>query len=267
MRFACALIAFAAAAPAAAHRLDYADVMSPAPRLGYAPMAIVEAPLPPVPFSEAAAPGGESRRVRSFFGDRFEIVPESNSYAWDLSGEIGGPHHRLWLATAGSGTFGDGVDYVEGQLLYSRPVLESGLALQAGLRRDFVRPRRTYAVLGLQGNVNSPLYIGLFGFLSTEGEVTGRAYAYYDWEPVPRLIVQPFAGVSAATEDIPALGLGRGFNGAELGLRLRYRIAEPFAPYLGVRYDRLLGRTADLARQAGDDVGSAAFLLGFRSYF
>jgi copper resistance protein B len=267
MRLARALLALAAATPAAAHRLDYADVPSPAPRLGYAPMEVAEAPLPPVPFSTPAAPGGESGHVRSFFGDRFEVVPEANSYAWDISGEIGGPRHRLWLATAGSGSFGDGVDYAEGQLLYSHPVLESGLALQAGIRRDFVRPRRTHAVLGIQGNVSSPLYIGLFGFVSTEGEVTGRAYAYYDWEAAPRVVLQPFAGLSASAEDVPALGLGHGLNSAELGLRLRYRIAEPFAPYVGLRYDRLLGRTARLARQAGDDVGSAAILLGFRSYF
>ncbi|HST37638.1 MAG TPA: copper resistance protein B [Allosphingosinicella sp.] len=267
MRRSCALLALAVATPAAAHRLDYADVLSPAPRLGYATLEIAEAPPPPVPFSAPAGPGGESGRVRSFFGDRFEIVPESDSYAWDISGEIGGPKHRLWLATAGSGTFGEGLDYVEGQVLYSHPVLDAGLALQAGIRRDFVRPHRTYAVLGMQGNATSPLYLGLFGFLSTQGEVTGRAYAYYDWEPAPRVVLQPYAGLSASAEDIPALGLGRGLNSAELGLRLRYRIAEPFAPYVGLRYDRLLGRTADLAREAGDDVDAMAFLLGFRSYF
>lgn len=263
MRRACALLALLASTPAASHRLDYADLLSPAPRLGYEDLEVVEAPAASAP--EAAGP--ESGRVRKFYGDRFEIAPEGNSYAWDVSGEIGGPRHRLWLATAGSGTFGDGVDYVEGQLLYSHPILEAGLALQAGIRRDFVRPRRTYAVLGLQGNVSTPLYIGLFGFLSTEGEVTGRAYAYYDWEPAPRLVLQPFAGLSASAEDVPALGLGRGLNSAELGLRLRYRFAEPFAPYLGIRYDRLLGRTADLARRAGDEIDGTAFLLGFRSYF
>ena len=258
MRFAFLLLILAAT-PAGAQRLAYEDVLTPSVRLAYAELDVAEAARP--------EPASVSGRVRKFYGDRFEIVPEGNGYGWDVSAEIGGPRHRLWLATAGSGSFDDGIGYWEGQLLYSRPVLASGLALQAGIRRDFIRPRRTYAVLGMQGNVNSPLYIGLFGFLSTEGEVTGRAYAYYDWEPAPRVVLQPFAGLSASAEDIPALGLGHGLNSAELGLRLRYRIAEPFAPYLGVRYDRLLGRTARLARQAGDDVDSAALLFGFRSYF
>ena len=261
MRFACALLLLAAAAPAGAQRLAYEDVLSPTERLAYAELETAE------PESLPAGPSRESGPVRKFYGDRFEIVPEGDGYGWDVSGEIGGPSHRLWLATAGSGSFDDGIGYLEGQLLYSHPVLESGLALQAGIRRDFMRPRRTYAVLGMQGNVNSPLYIGLFGFLSTKSEVTGRAYAYYDWEPLPRVVLQPFAGLSASAEDIPALGLGHGLTSAELGLRLRYRIAEPFAPYFGVRYDRLLGRTADLARRAGDDIDSAILLLGFRSYF
>ena len=142
-----------------------------------------------------------------------------------------------------------------------------GLALQAGVRQDFVRPRRTYAVLGAQGNLTAPLYVGLFGFLSNQGEVTGRAFAYYDWEPAPRLVLQPYAGIEAAAPDVPALGLGRGLTSAELGLRVRYRIAEPFAPYVGVSWDRLLGRTARFARHAGDDVEATSLVIGLRSYF
>jgi copper resistance protein B len=70
-----------------------------------------------------------------------------------------------------------------------------------------------------------------------------------------------------AASDVPALGLGRGATGLELSARLRYRIAEPFAPYVGISYERLLGRTARLARLAGDDADSTALVLGIRSYF
>lgn len=60
---------------------------------------------------------------------------------------------------------------------------------------------------------------------------------------------------------------GRGVTESELGLRLRYRIAEAFSPYLGLSWDRLLGRTARFARTAGDDPGGAGLVLGVRSYF
>jgi copper resistance protein B len=265
MRLSLALLLLAAGSPSAAQRLDYADVTAPGAALDYASVEI--APAPPAAEPASPPPEAESGRVRAFYGDRFEIVPEGDGYAWDVSAEIGGARHRLWLATAGGGTFGQSVDYAEAHLLYSHVLLDAGLALQAGVRRDFVRPRRTHFALGLQGNLSEPLFIGLFGYVSNEGEVTARAYAYYDWEPAARLVLQPYAGLSASAEDVPALGLGRGLGGAELGLRLRYRIAEPFAPYVGVRYDRLLGRTADLARLAGEDVDGAAVLLGIRSYF
>ena len=260
MRFALALMILTAAAPAAAQRLPYEDVLSPAPELAYAEMAIVEAP-PPVRRPEA------SGRVHAFYGDRFEYDPHGRGYAWDVSAEIGGAAHRLWLATSGDALFHGGVSYVEAQALYSHPVTESGLAVQIGVRRDFVRPHRSYAVLGLQGNVSEPFYVGAFGFLSSKGELTGRAFAYYDWEPITRLVLQPYAGAELAAADMPALGLGRGVTEGELGLRLRYRIAEPFSPYVGVSWDRLLGRTARLARDAGDEVGGTSLVLGLRSYF
>ncbi|HEV2816864.1 MAG TPA: copper resistance protein B [Allosphingosinicella sp.] len=265
MRSAFALLVLLAPAPAAAQRLGYEDVLTPgpAPRLAYRPMAIAEPP--PAPAADAAA--AEPEPFAEFYGDRIEIVPEGNSYAWDVSAQIGNGPHRLWLASTGSGLFHGGVDYVGAQALYSHPILDAGLALQAGVQRDFLRPRRTYAVVGMQGNVTAPLYIGAFGYLSTKGEVTGSAYAYYDWEPVRNVVLQPYAGVDFAAADIPALGLGRGATALELSARLRYRVAEPFAPYVGISYGRLLGRTARLARLAGEDPESTSLLLGIRSYF
>jgi copper resistance protein B len=252
MRFACALLALTLAAPATAQRLAYEDVLTPPPQpLPYAPVDVVD----------------EDEVVLAFYGDRLELLDDGETHGWDVSAEFGRGAHRLWLSSAGDGVIGGGLDYVEVQALYSHPVTEAGLALQAGVRRDFVRPRRTYAVLGVQGNVTDPLYVGAFGFLSTQGELSGRLFAYYDWEPVPRLVFQPYAGVELAASDMPALGVGRGLSEMELGLRLRYRIAEPFSPYLGVRYDRLLGRTARIARQAGEDVGGTSLVLGMRSYF
>jgi copper resistance protein B len=252
MRFAFALSALALAAPAAGQRLAYEDVLTPWPRLAYEPVEIARE---------------EARAVRAFYGDRLEIADDGASFGWDVSAEIGVAAHRLWLASAGDGAIGGGLSYVEVQALYSHPVSESGLALQIGVRRDFVRPRRSYAVLGLQGNVSEPFYAGAFAFLSTRGELSGRLFAYYDLEPVARLVLQPYGNVELAASDMPALGIGRGPSELELGLRLRYRVAEPFSPYLGLRYDRLLGRTARIARGAGEDLGGPSLVLGLRSYF
>jgi copper resistance protein B len=258
----------AAAAPAAGQSLAYRDVLAPergpAPRLAY--VALVEPPdAEPSP---ATLPAAES--VRAFYGDRFEWHPQRgrDAFSWDASAEIGSAAHRLWLASTGDGVIGGPIDYLEAQVLYSRPLGGSGLSLQAGVRRDFMpRPRRSYAAVGIQGNVTDPLYVGAFGFLSNHGELTGRLFAYYDLPLGSRFLLQPAVESEIAGADVPELGIGAGPIYVEAGLRLRYRFDEAFAPYLGVNWERLLGRTARFAREADDDVENATLVVGVRSYF
>lgn len=258
----------ASAAGARAQSLSYHDVLGAehavGPRLSYQPMEIAAAPFaPPAPAAEP------EERVRAAYFDRIEYrgQPGGDGWSWDLSGELGSAQHRFWLSTAGDASLRGRVQYVEGQALYSHPILEAGLALQIGVRQDFIRPRRTYGVFGVQGNLSEPLYVGAFAFVSTRNDFIGRAFAYYDWEPAPRLIVQPYVGLEASSRDAPALALGRGLSSAELSLRVRYRIAEPFAPYVGISWDRLLGRTARIARADGEDVEATSLVIGLRSYF
>lgn len=253
-----------------AQSLGYENVLNAehavGPRLSYQPMDTGSAPVGPPPAGPAEEAEGP---VRSAYFDRIEYrgQPGGDGWSWDLSGEIGSAQHRLWLTTAGDASLRGRVQYVEGQALYSHPILDAGLALQVGIRRDFVRPRRTYGVFGVQGNLTEPLYVGAFAFASTRNDFIGRAFAYYDWEPAPRLVIQPYVGIEASARDAPELGIGRGLSSAELSLRIRYRIAEPFAPYVGVSWDRLLSRTARIARADGEDVEATSLVIGLRSYF
>jgi copper resistance protein B len=245
------LSAIAAAVPAHAQRLHYVDVIEAphraVPRLSYAPGAPDEPePLP------------------AFYGDRLEWRPAAgaDAYNWDVSAQLGGQGHRLWLSTTGDGAFGGPPEYLETQALYSRPLGSSGLL------RDFVpRPRRSYAVAGVQGNVGEPLYVGAFGFLSHKGEFTARLFAFYDLDLPGNLVLQPAFEAEAAGADVPELGIGAGPVYVEAGLRLRYAFAEAFAPYVGVNWERLLGRTARFARDAGDEAGTTSLVIGIRSYF
>ena len=264
--FSCCLLAVAA--PAAAQSLGYSDVLGlergVSPRLAYARLA--DSPDAAPSAATRPAPGS----VGAFYGDRVEWHPQRgrDAFSWDASAEIGSAAHRLWLASTADGLIGGPIEYLEAQALYSHPLGDSGLSVQAGVRRDFrPRPRRTYAVAGVQGNVSEPLYVGAFGFLSNHGELTGRLFAYYDLPVGRRLLLQPAFETEIAGADVPELGIGAGPVYVEAGLRLRYRVAEAFAPYLGVNWERLLGRTADFAREAGDDVETASLVVGVRSYF
>ncbi len=263
------LLLFALPASAGAQRLAYENVLEAehiaGPRLRYAP--VLDQPLRP----PANVPGDdEANPVRAFYGDRLEWRPQrgGDAFNWDFSAEIGSARHRLWVAMTGDATEGSGLDYLEVSALYSRPLGDSELALQAGLRRDFVpSPRRTYGVFGVQGTIADPFYVGAFGYLSNRGEFTGRAFAYADLALTERLILQPAVETEIAAADVPALGIGAGPFYIEAGMRLRYQLHEAFAPYVGFNWERLLGRTARLAQDEGDGRDSAHLVLGLRSYF
>lgn len=190
-----------------------------------------------------------------------------DGYAWEGQAWFGGDMDKLWLRTKGEGDFGGRVEKVEGQALWSRAI-DPWFNLELGLRHDFrPGPDRTYAVVGVQGLAPYWLEVSAAAFVSTKGEVTARLEANYDLRITQRLILQPQVQLDLSAQDIPDLRLGSGLSTAELGLRLRYEIIPELAPYLGIHYERAIGRTADFRRGDGKDVDAVAALVGFRFWF
>ena len=269
-----ALIGLSAAAEA--QRLEYQDVWSAPggspPRLAYQPLDEDSAASSAVPLAAAAASAAAetgTAAVREFYFDQMELAAQrgQDGYAWDVAARLGGPRHRLWLGSIGDGTIGGSLDYLEMQALYSRAVSENW-DVQAGLRYD-IRPipNRAWLTLGAQGNATEELYLGAFAFLSHRGELSGRLFALYDIGIVGDLVLQPSAEIELFSEDIPALGIGAGPAFGEAALRLRYEVRPWFSPYVGVVWERSLGRTARMARDEGEEVGGRALLIGLRSWF
>ena len=83
----------------------------------------------------------------------------------------------------------------------------------------------------------------------------------------PNLVVQPSCELNAYGQDIDSLGVGSGLAYAEAGVRIRYEIVDHFAPYVGFGWERSLGRTARIAREAGEEVEAANLVVGVRSEF
>ncbi|HXA38756.1 MAG TPA: copper resistance protein B [Phenylobacterium sp.] len=187
-------------------------------------------------------------------------------YRWDGEGRIGGDIDRFVVKSEGSGTGRGGLDAAEVQGLFSRAVTPY-FDLQAGVRQDVAPYARTYATVGFEGL--APYWFDLSGalFLSTRGELLARVESTYDLRLTQRLILQPRVELNFAAQDTTETRTGSGLSNAELGLRLRYEITREFAPYIGVSWDRKLGRTADYARARGDDVGGAVLVTGIRGFF
>jgi copper resistance protein B len=201
--------------------------------------------------------------------DQFEYraVDGRDGYAFEGEAWFGGDYDRLWLKTAGEGEFGEPVDMVEAQALFSRAI-DPWFNFQAGIRHDFAHgPDRTHLALGIQGLAPYWFEIDAAAFLSTRGEVTARIEAEYDQRITNRLILQPRVEVELAAQDVRELGIGAGLSSIEAGLRLRYEFVPEFAPYFGILYERAIGRTADFARLAGEPAGEPMFVMGVRAWF
>jgi copper resistance protein B len=188
-----------------------------------------------------------------------------DGYHWDGEAWFGGDFNRLVIKSEGEGDR-HGVQAGEIQALYSRPV---GLYtdLQLGLRQDVEPKSRTYATVGFETLL--PYWIEASGavFVSNKGDVLGRAEGAIEWRLTQRLILQPRAELNFAAQDVAATATGSGLSEGELGLRLRYEVRREFAPYVGVSWSRRFGRTADFARQRGDDVSETSLVLGLRAWF
>jgi copper resistance protein B len=249
------LLLAAAASPAAGVQLVYADLGEAEPELTW--------PKP-------QAPPAKGPSLQYVLFDRLEWAPQRgrDGYGWDFSLLWAGERNGLWLGSVGEGGLWGTPDYLETQALYRRS-FERDLSLNAGLRWDAgPAPHRLHAVLGGQWEPvfgDNDLWIGAFGYLSHKGELSGRLGAIYNHKLAARLYAQPSFELNASAADVPELGLGRGLAYAEAGLRVRYELARGFAPYLGVSWDRSLGRTARFARAAGEDVEASSLVVGVRS--
>ncbi len=229
------------------------------------------AALLPVALAAGSASAAETDDViRTFFQvEQFEHRAKDgkDTLNWDAQGWIGEDYNKLWLKTEGERFYNGAYEKAEVQVLYSR-LISDFFDIQAGVRYDFdPHPRRTFGVIGLQGLAPQFFEVDAALFVSDQGEVSARLSAEYDLLITQRLVLQPSAELNVAAESVRERGVGAGLNDIELGLRLRYEIIREFAPYIGVSWERKLGRTADFARDEGESVDNLSLVTGLRFWF
>lgn len=191
----------------------------------------------------------------------------ADGYHWEGEGWIGGDINRFAFKTEGEGAFGGPLERAEVQALYSRAI-DPWFNLEAGVRHDIrPDPRRTYAVVGIEGLAPYWFEVSAQAFLSNRGDAHLRLEGSYDQRISQRLILQPAAEINVAAQDVPELGIGSGVSDVELGLRLRYEFAREFAPYVGVNWERKLGDTARFARADGERTSATSLVMGVRFWF
>jgi len=190
-----------------------------------------------------------------------------DSLNWDAQGWIGEDYNKLWIKTEGEKVFGGALEEAEVQVLYSR-LIHPFWDIQVGGRYDArPQPQRGFGVIGLQGLAPYFFEVDAAGFVSHEGDVSARLKGEYELLLTQKLILQPSAEFNLAAQQVEKLGIGSGLTDVELGLRLRYEFVREFAPYVGVSWERKIGKTADFARDEGEDVDALSLVTGVRFWF
>jgi copper resistance protein B len=188
--------------------------------------------------------------------------------AWEGQGRIGNDDHKVALKTEGAYIRGeDKFEGAEVQLLYQRPISDFFDA-QIGVRRDIKPdPSRTFGVIGVNGLAPQWFESDASLFVSNKGDASARLELEYDILFTQRLVLEPSAEINVAFSDDEPTGVGSGLSDVDLGLRLRYEIEREFAPYIGVNWERKLGRTSDFAREEGEDDNVFSIVAGIRIFF
>ncbi|MDH3699684.1 MAG: copper resistance protein B [Alphaproteobacteria bacterium] len=203
----------------------------------------------------------EVEQLEYRIGDGTDVV------AWDVNAWIGNDDHRLAFKSEGENPVNEELEAAEFQLLYRRPIsdfFDANVGVRHDIRPD---PDRTYGVIGVEGLAVQFVEMDANLFVSEIGAVSVRFEAEKDFLLTQRLILQPLLEVNVAFTKDTAIGSGAGVNDLELGLRLRYEFWRKLAPYVGVHWERKFGRTADFAREEGEDTENVYFVSGVKFWF
>jgi len=200
--------------------------------------------------------------------EQFEIrnADGEDPLVWEAEGWIGKDLHKLWIKTEGE-YVDDRVEEAELQMLYSRAVAPFW-DLQLGWRRDIrPTPERDWLAFGLKGL--APYYFDIDAalFVGDSGRTAARLQVEYEFMLTQKLILVPEIELNLYGKNDSDTGTGSGLSDIEAGVRLRYEIRREFAPYIGLNWTRLYGKTADLARDEGEDVDDAQLVFGVSFWF
>ncbi|QHF02353.1 copper resistance protein CopB [Pseudomonas asturiensis] len=258
------------------HGMDHSSHAMPDKQATHSAPEQSRTPIPPITDADRAAvytshAGHQvhDAAINSFFlAEKLEWqnADDGSALAWDLSGWIGGDIDRLVLRSEGERLNGK-THEAEVQALWGHAV-SPWWDVVAGARQDF-KPGapQTWAAFGVQGTVISSLEVQATAFLGEAGQTGARLEGDYDVLLTNQLILQPTAEINAYGKNDPQRGIGSGLSNTELGLRLRYEVRPEFAPYIGVTWNRTYGKTADYARDEGEDSSEARLVLGVRMWF
>jgi len=196
--------------------------------------------------SYAGSAGGDIFRS-SFLIDKLEHqYSDEKATVWDISGYAGYDQNKIYIYSEGEKPK-TGKASSENQLLYSRAIAPYW-DFQTGLEYDKTPTHdKTWAVLGINGLAPYFFETKASLLVNSDGNVGIKANAEYEALFTQKLILTPSVEFSAYSKNDETMEIGSGLSNINVGARLRYEITREFAPYIGVEWNRNLGKTNDYA--------------------
>ncbi|MBL4909739.1 MAG: copper resistance protein B [Alteromonadaceae bacterium] len=205
--------------------------------------------------------------------DQFEYRNNNGNgtLRWDVQGWRGTDYSKLWFKFEGENETSSSSGDLELQTLYSYSVA-AFWDFQLGARYDrfYTSDKsndRVLAVVGFQGL--APYWFDMEPaiFVSDSGDVSARITSTYDLLITQKLILQPRFEINASASEVTKLGIGKGLNDIQLGMRLRYELRREVAPYIGFSYTKLYGDSKKFATINNEKVDQFLFVAGVRFWF
>ena len=186
--------------------------------------------------------------------------------AYDVRAWYGGDFNKVMLKAEGDIDSGE-LEDARTELLWST-ALHSFWDGQIGIRQDSGEgPNRTWLAAGFQGLAPYWFEVDAAAYLSDSGRVALRLEADYELLLTQQWILQPRMEALYFTKNDPDRGIGENLSAVKAGLRLRYEFVPEFAPYIGLEWKNLYGKTKSLAREEGEDNTSVQFVAGLKFWF
>lgn len=184
---------------------------------------------------------------------------------WSVQAWTGKTHNRLWLESEGAreahGSHGN-------ISAYWGHATGPWWDRMIGWRRDFDGGvQRDWVGIGVHGHAPYKFDVEATAFVGTSGRAMLEGKASYDVLLTNRLILQPEVGLAIHAKDDVRMGVGKGVSELHGGLRLRYEFSHEFAPYIGWRYARSFGNTADMRAAHDESATEHEWVAGIRFWF
>lgn len=125
---------------------------------------------------------------------------------------------------------------------------------------------QNWAVIGLQGL--APYFFETnAAVLVNDKNIGFRLDREYEALFTQKLILTPSLKLNAYASDDASMRIGSGLSSVDLGLRLRYEFYRKFAAYIGLKFNRAFGKTADYLIAEDDKKSDTSLMAGLRFWF